>query len=92
MPPALPFVGIFLTALTFVNEGNAAMRRDGELINFDKHNKIARIIKDLTRFQIMFNYTPVADIQKFLLASFEAQGTKDVHALYEASLALEPNQ
>ena len=48
-PPAVPYLGIYLTDLTFIEEGNSDM--DGNLINFDKRYKIAAILSEIQQFQ-----------------------------------------
>merc|ERR1712146_168540 len=37
-PPAIPYLGVYLTDLTFIEDGNA--NELGELINFSKRRKI----------------------------------------------------
>ena len=86
--PALPFLGLFLTDLTFTDDGNQDMR--GKLINFDKYAKTARIINDLMRYQVPYPLTEVVEIQDYLLQSIQDRGTRDAQDLYELSLRLEP--
>lgn len=82
VPPCLPFVGIYLTDLTFVDHGNPATRKlpgtttgtgtgtgaDGEVavINFDKHVKTAKIISELQRFQIPYRLQEVPELQTWI--------------------------
>lgn len=96
--PALPFVGLFLTDLTFCHEGNANTRpsplaRNKQLINFDKYMKLSRIVSDLQKFQVPFNLVEVVEIQSFLHAVLtkgsQASGPEE---LYNRSLALEPRK
>jgi hypothetical protein len=96
--PALPFVGLFLTDLTFCHEGNAATRPSPsmpsmKLINFDKYVKMSRIIGDLQRFQQPYALLEVAEIQKFLqelLCSSHGNNSLTAEELYRRSLRLEP--
>lgn len=100
MPPAIPFVGLFLTDLTFCHEGNASTRPspadpNKRLLNFDKYVKMSRIIGDLQRFQTPYHLSEVTEIQDYLynvLESSSQSGKNCVTAeeLYRRSLRLEP--
>ena len=51
-PPAVPFLGLYLTDLTFCREGNPSTRAsllaaDMKLINFNKYHKMARIVQGM---------------------------------------------
>ncbi|KAJ3436717.1 ras guanine nucleotide exchange factor i-related [Anaeramoeba flamelloides] len=84
-PPCIPYLGIFLTDLTFIEEGNQDFT-DG-LINFYKRSLIAKVIKDVQIFQQKrYNFMPVMQISKFL-SNFD---NFDSDVLYEKSLLLEP--
>lgn len=98
-PPALPFVGLFLTDLTFCHEGNAPTRASPvdpskKLINFDRYVKVSRIIGDLQRYQTPYNLIEVPEIQTYLrsaLASIQGGGgERAADELYRRSLLLEP--
>jgi len=86
--PCLPFLGLYLTDLTFTDDGNQDMR--GKLINFDKYARTARIISDLSRYQVQYPLQEVREIQDFLLISIKERGGHDAQELYEVSLRLEP--
>lgn len=48
-PPAVPFMGLFLTDVTFTREGNTALRPSPAdpnkmLINFNRYNRLAKIL------------------------------------------------
>jgi RasGEF domain/RasGEF N-terminal motif len=102
VPPCLPFMGLYLTDLTFVDEGNLDTRPipdapDGStpLINFDKHIKTARIISDIQRFQIPYRLQEVPEIQSWIenqLARVKNAGSLDSMKLYRRSLAIEPRE
>ncbi|KAH8167063.1 hypothetical protein CIB48_g1170 [Xylaria polymorpha] len=75
--PCLPFLGMFLTDLTFVDIGNPATKQlpglslsghSMTVINFDKHSRTAKIIGDLQRFQIPYRMTEIPDMQEWLQA------------------------
>jgi hypothetical protein len=101
--PCLPFVGIYLTDLTFVDAGNQCMRQlpgtgpDSEratsVINFDKHVKTAKIISDLQRFQIPYRLHEVPELQTWIqdqLIRVRSSGQSTVQNHYRRSLMLEP--
>lgn len=49
-PPAVPFLGLYLTDVTFCREGNPSHRTspvhpDKKLLNFNKYHKLARIVQ-----------------------------------------------
>ena len=103
VPPCLPFVGTFLTDLTFVDIGNHKTRQlpgDGisdskSVINFDKHMKTAKIISELQRFQIPYRFTEVPELQTWMQDQLIRVRTSDESALatyYRRSLMLEPRE
>lgn len=99
--PCLPFVGVYLTDLTFVDHGNPPLRtlptEDGELtvINFDKHMKTAKIISELQRFQVPYRLTEVPELQTWMQDQFirvRSNGEKSFQSYYRRSLILEPRE
>lgn len=101
VPPCLPFVGTYLTDLTFVDHGNQPLRHlptdEGEMsvINFDKHMKTARIISELQRFQIPYRLTEVPELQAWMqneLVRVRSNGEKSLQTFYRRSLVLEPRE
>lgn len=98
-PPAIPFLGLFLTDLTFCHEGNAATRPcpsnpDKKLLNFDKYIKISRIVGEVQRFQVPYNLVEVPEMQRFLKNVLDdvqgGHGGRGADDLYRRSLLLEP--
>lgn len=102
--PCLPFVGMYLTDLTFVDAGNPNTRTldiDAEgkaitAINFDKHVKTARIISELQRFQVAYRLQEVPELQvwmqdQLLRVRSTEQGTSG-NTYYRRSLMLEPRE
>ncbi|KAH7142808.1 ras guanine nucleotide exchange factor domain-containing protein [Dactylonectria estremocensis] len=84
VPPCLPFLGMYLTDLTFNEIGKPAMKQisisneleeDGinstSVINFDKHTRTAKIISDLQRFQIPYRLTELPDMQDWVSAQIK---------------------
>jgi RasGEF domain/RasGEF N-terminal motif len=101
VPPCLPFVGIYLTDLTFVDHGNQTTRQltteEGSigLINYDKHMKTAKIISELQRFQIPYRLAEIPELQTWMmhqLVRVRSGGDKSFQNYYRRSLILEPRE
>lgn len=101
VPPCLPFVGTYLTDLTFVDHGNQSLRTlctdecEMAVINFDKHMKTARIISELQRFQIPYRLTEVPELQAWMqneLVRVRSNGETTAQTFYRRSLVLEPRE
>ena len=106
MPPCLPFVGTYLTDLTFVDAGNQPTRTlpgsgphsTVSVINFDKHVKTARIISELQRFQVPYHLQEVPELQAWMQDQFirvrssGGSGSSPVNKLYRRSCVLEPKE
>jgi hypothetical protein len=102
--PCLPFVGTYLTDLTFVDAGNPATKQlpghgDSEgmsVINFDKHTRTAKIIGELQRFQIPYRLTEVPELQEWIQAQIvrvkSSSENENVQQYYRKSLLLEPRE
>lgn len=101
VPPCLPFVGTYLTDLTFVDIGNQTTRqlpgegseRSKSVINFDKHMKTAKIISELQRFQIPYRFIEIPELQTWMQDQLVRVRTSDESSMqnhYRRSLILEP--
>lgn len=101
IPPCLPFVGTYLTDLTFVDLGNHTTRQlpsegpeeSKSVINFDKHMKTAKIISELQRFQIPYRFTEIPELQTWMQDQLVRVRTSDESSMqnhYRRSLILEP--
>ncbi|KAI7898139.1 ras guanine nucleotide exchange factor domain-containing protein [Cokeromyces recurvatus] len=89
-PPCIPFLGIYLQDLTFIEDGNPDfLKKSNNLINFAKQQKAAEVIREIKQFQsppYIFQYVP--EIQDYIKMQLET--SRDVDYLYERSLELEP--
>jgi hypothetical protein len=104
VPPCLPFVGTYLTDLTFVDAGNLDTKQlpgvgEGEgisVINFDKHARTAKIIGELQRFQIPYRLTEIPEVQEWIQAQIvrvkSSSDFENVQQYYRKSLLLEPRE
>ncbi|KAF1926076.1 ras GEF [Didymella exigua CBS 183.55] len=101
--PCIPFVGIYLTDLTFVDVGNGTTRQlPGEsgsdsvsVINFDKHMKTAKIIGQLQSFQVPYRLVTVPEMQDWMETQIQRVRSSDqanVQSYYRRSLLLEPRE
>ncbi|PLB47750.1 Ras1 guanine nucleotide exchange factor [Aspergillus steynii IBT 23096] len=89
-PPCVPFLGIYLTDLTFLDDGIPNHTSTGQ-INFTKRQKTAEVLHDLQQHQTTpYPFQPVPELQDYLVQGIQAAG--DVHDMYERSLDLEPRQ
>ncbi|KAL9548851.1 hypothetical protein MBANPS3_005489 [Mucor bainieri] len=92
--PCLPFLGVYLTDMTFIDDGNADHRMSPggkQLINFDKYIKVTRILNEIDQFQISYKLFEVDEIQKFLKKTLESV-EQDDQVFYAKSLKREPKE
>ncbi|KAF9116944.1 hypothetical protein BGX27_008092 [Mortierella sp. AM989] len=91
-PPCVPFVGMYLTDLVMIQDGNQDfLKKSDHLINFYKRVKTAEVIREIQQYQsVPYCLTSVPEIQAFIRRGLD--GTKSVTALYDMSLALEPRE
>ncbi|KAH8429551.1 putative cell division control protein Cdc25 [Aspergillus melleus] len=89
-PPCIPFFGVYLTDLTFIEDGIPSLT-PSELINFNKRAKTAEVIRDIQQYQnVPYLLTPVHELQDYILSNLQAAG--DVHDMYDRSLEVEPRE
>jgi len=87
-PPKIPYIGITLTDLTFVEDGNPDFVKDGKLINFSKRQLLAKIIVDMQTYQTNFyKFKEISSLQ-VLLSSFSLYDDKEA---YNLSKTIEPS-
>ncbi|KAL1612253.1 Ras guanine nucleotide exchange factor bud5 [Paraconiothyrium brasiliense] len=101
--PCIPFVGMYLTDLTFVDAGNEPTRQlpgesgeDGiSVINFDKHMKTAKIIGQLQSCQVPYRLTAVPEMQEWMESQIQRMhSSKEANpqSFHRQSLLLEPRE
>ncbi|ORZ00224.1 ras guanine nucleotide exchange factor domain-containing protein [Syncephalastrum racemosum] len=91
-PPCIPFLGIYLQDLTFIEDGNPNyLKKSKDLINFAKRAKTAEVIREIQQYQSsLYRLKPVDELQQFIQANL--QSTRDEDQLYNESLKLEPRE
>ncbi|CAK1362454.1 unnamed protein product [Cercospora beticola] len=90
-PPCIPFFGIYLTDLTFIEDGIPSVIKKTQLINFAKRAKTAEVIRDIQQYQnVPYGLQPVPELQEYILRNMQSAG--DVHEMYERSLQVEPRE
>jgi RasGEF domain len=89
-PPCVPFVGVYQTDLTFIEDGNPSKFASG-LINFKKCRLIASVISEIQQYQQKpYNLTAVQPVYDFLQSTLPDPKDYSDKRLYELSLAAEP--
>ncbi|KAI4160387.1 MAG: hypothetical protein LQ342_005798 [Letrouitia transgressa] len=82
---------VYLTDLTFIEDGIPSVIKKNHYINFAKRAKTAEVIRDIQRNQnVPYPLKPVADLQDYILSNMQSAG--DVHEMYEKSLQVEPRE
>lgn len=90
-PPCVPFLGVYLTDLTFIEDGIPGLIKKSNLINFAKRAKTAEVIRDIQQYQnVPYPLQPVPELQEYVLGNMKNAG--DVHEMYDMSLAVEPRE
>jgi son of sevenless-like protein len=91
-PPVIPYIGVYLADLTFIEDGNPSKihhEQLGELINFAKMKMLDGVIQDINMYQqAPYKLEPVPKIQ-MLLNTEEEKRTTDKD-LFDLSLKSEP--
>ncbi|KAH8825206.1 ras guanine nucleotide exchange factor domain-containing protein [Flagelloscypha sp. PMI_526] len=93
-PAAVPFLGLYLTDVTFCREGNPSHRASPvnpskKLLNFNKYHKLARIVQDMQRFQVPVQSESLFQkVQSYLEQAFKkAEHHGDLQDLYRPQSA-----
>ncbi len=91
-PPMVPFFGVYLTDLTFVEHGNNDFYQGNtNIINFAKRFKVFEIIRDINQYQTSrYNLQVLVEVQEYLNQAFRA--TPPPEEQYEMSIAIEPRE
>ncbi|XP_004278389.1 ras-specific guanine nucleotide-releasing factor 1 isoform X1 [Orcinus orca] len=86
-PPCVPYLGMYLTDLAFIEEGTPNYTEDG-LVNFSKMRMISHIIREIRQFQqTAYKIEHQAKVTQYLL---DQSFVMDEESLYKCSLRIEP--
>ncbi|KAM9810672.1 ras-specific guanine nucleotide-releasing factor 2 isoform 3-T3 [Neosynchiropus ocellatus] len=86
-PPCVPYLGMYLTDLAFIEEGTPNFTEEG-LVNFSKMRMISHIIREIRQFQqTPYRIEHQAKVTQYLL---DKTLIMDEDTLYELSLKIEP--
>ncbi|XP_029941217.1 ras-specific guanine nucleotide-releasing factor 2 isoform X5 [Salarias fasciatus] len=86
-PPCVPYLGMYLTDLAFIEEGTPNFTEEG-LVNFSKMRMISHIIREIRQFQqAPYRIEHQPKVTQFLL---DKSLVMDEDTLYELSLKIEP--
>lgn len=90
-PPCVPFLGLYLTDLTFIFDGNSDNLKKSDLINFYKQARSADLIREIQQYQNSTYYLKkLTKLQDYL---YEKLNTNVTDAqLYDRSIDLEPRE
>eukprot|EP01028_Stygiella_incarcerata_P008190 TRINITY_DN349_c2_g1_i1.p1 TRINITY_DN349_c2_g1~~TRINITY_DN349_c2_g1_i1.p1 ORF type:complete len:2015 (+),score=552.66 TRINITY_DN349_c2_g1_i1:127-6171(+) len=90
-PPCVPYVGVYLTDLTFIEEGNKDLvpGPSGELINLNKRRKVAKVLLDMRTYQQTPYHFEEIEALAHYIRSISPQSDEE---LYQLSLRVEPRK
>ncbi|KAG9019883.1 hypothetical protein FRB90_000013 [Tulasnella sp. 427] len=91
-PPCIPFLGVYLTTLTFIQDGNKDMlNKETNIINFGKRQKAAEVIREIKTYQSRpYNLTELPNVQDLIEKSLaRVENSPD---FWELSMQLEPRE
>ncbi|KIV87709.1 hypothetical protein PV11_03238 [Exophiala sideris] len=90
-PPCIPFLGTYLTDLTFIEDGIPSLVKNTDLIHFAKRTKTAEVIRDIQQYQnVPYSLNPVPELQEWIADHMRNCG--DVQEMYNQSLKVEPRE
>ena len=85
-PPVIPYLGVYLTDLTFIEDGNKDYL-SGRLINFVKRQHVSHVIREIQQYQNdLYALEPVSVLQQWLrnITYFEEDQMFDISLQLEA--------
>lgn len=87
--PCIPFLGVILTDLTFLEDGNPSTTKDG-LINWQKRLFYAQFLTEFTNQQLFCRYQIQESVMKAGFVKRVQDSQISAEELYEMSLKIQP--
>ncbi|KAJ3888721.1 ras guanine nucleotide exchange factor domain-containing protein [Lentinula edodes] len=96
VPPCVPFIGVFLSTLQFIQDGNKDLLSDG-VVNFKKRQMASEVISDIKRWQAhTYNLQVVPAIRDYIEECLSAYDETDTRMssdrFWQMSLEREPRE
>ena len=85
-PPCIPYLGMYLTDLTFIEDGHKDVMEDG-LINFVKRRQVAGVIREIQQYQQTPYFLQSVPVIKEFLKKLEPLSDDKI---YELSISIIP--
>lgn len=86
-PPQIPYIGIYLSDLTFIEEGNDDTIKG--LVNFEKMRMLCNVILELQQYQQQpYNLTRIPELADMVQKELSATASEET--IYQKSLLREP--
>ncbi|KAJ5659214.1 hypothetical protein N7507_005665 [Penicillium longicatenatum] len=88
VPPCIPFLGLYLKDLTFIEDGNQPLTPEG-LINFHKYTMLAASVHEIQRFkEAQYCLHAIPELQEYLASKL--QSATGLDEMWDRSCELEP--
>ncbi|KAL7746814.1 hypothetical protein RI367_007860 [Sorochytrium milnesiophthora] len=88
--PVTPYLGVFLSDLTFIGDGNPDLI-DGRLINVEKRTMLAAVVHEIQRFQLAhYSFTGDVILQTWIMEAMDKARSEQEN--YALSLEIEPRK
>lgn len=94
-PPLVPFLGMYLTDLTFIDTGSDTVKSTTgkELHNWKKASLVYKVLAEIECYQQKpYNLCRVQQIQDLIIANWDNHQVMDEQAMFRLSLQLEKRE
>lgn len=81
VPPIVPYLGLYLTDLTFLNDGNPEFAdNQKKLVNFMKMTKIGKVVRHITTYQQVPYCLASVDFVQDYMKSYKVRSDDELYA------------